>query len=107
MLWHPKGARVRRLIEDFSRAEHDAAGYELAFTPHLAKSVLWEISGHLDWYADGMYPPMEIEGVDVLPQADELPVPHHDLQGPRSAATASFRCASSSSERSTATSDPA
>ncbi|HZQ59259.1 MAG TPA: threonine--tRNA ligase, partial [Acidimicrobiales bacterium] len=45
VLWHPKGARVRRLIEDFARDEHDANGYQLAFTPHLAKSVLWETSG--------------------------------------------------------------
>jgi len=73
VLWHPKGARVRRLIEDFSRAEHDAAGYELAFTPHLAKSVLWEISGHLDWYADGMYPPMELEGSTYYPKPMNCP----------------------------------
>jgi len=73
VLWHPKGARVRRLIEDFSRAEHDAAGYELAFTPHLAKSVLWEISGHLDWYADGMYPPMELEGATYYPKPMNCP----------------------------------
>ncbi|HWW52414.1 MAG TPA: threonine--tRNA ligase [Acidimicrobiales bacterium] len=73
VLWHPKGARVRRLIEDFSRAEHDAAGYELAFTPHIAKSVLWETSGHLDWYADGMYPPMELEGATYYPKPMNCP----------------------------------
>ena len=73
VLWHPKGARVRRLIEDFSRAEHDEAGYELAFTPHLAKSVLWETSGHLDWYADGMYPPMEMEGSRYYPKPMNCP----------------------------------
>ncbi len=73
VLWHPKGARVRRLIEDFSRAEHDAAGYELAFTPHIAKSVLWETSGHLDWYADGMYPPMELEGAQYSPKPMNCP----------------------------------
>jgi len=73
VLWHPKGARIRRLIEDFSRAEHDAGGYELAFTPHLAKSVLWEISGHLDWYADGMYPPMELEGAKYYPKPMNCP----------------------------------
>jgi threonyl-tRNA synthetase len=73
VIWHPKGARVRRLIEDFSRAEHDAAGYELAFTPHLAKSVLWEISGHLDWYADGMFPPMELEGATYYPKPMNCP----------------------------------
>jgi threonyl-tRNA synthetase len=73
VLWHPKGARVRRLIEDFSRSEHDAGGYELAFTPHLAKSVLWETSGHLDWYAEGMYPPMEMEGAKYYPKPMNCP----------------------------------
>ncbi len=73
VLWHPKGARIRRIIEDFSRAEHDAGGYELAFTPHLAKSVLWETSGHLDWYADGMYPPMEMEGAKYYPKPMNCP----------------------------------
>ena len=73
VVWHPKGARVRRLIEDFSRAEHDEAGYELAFTPHIAKSVLWEISGHLDWFADGMYPPMELEGARYYPKPMNCP----------------------------------
>jgi len=73
VLWHPKGARVRRLIEDFARDEHDANGYQLAFTPHLAKSVLWETSGHLDWYADGMYPPMEMEGARYYPKPMNCP----------------------------------
>ena len=73
VLWHPKGARVRQLIEDFSRAEHDTGGYELAFTPHIAKSVLWETSGHLDWYADGMYPPMELEGAKYYPKPMNCP----------------------------------
>jgi len=48
-VWHPRGAAIRRVMEDFSRVEHDAAGYELVFTPHIAKSVLWETSGHLDF----------------------------------------------------------
>ncbi|MDQ3758065.1 MAG: threonine--tRNA ligase, partial [Actinomycetota bacterium] len=72
-VWHPKGARVRRIIEDYSRDEHDAGGYELAFTPHIAKSVLWEISGHLDFYADGMYPPMEMEGAVYYPKPMNCP----------------------------------
>ncbi|GAC1315173.1 MAG: threonine--tRNA ligase [Acidimicrobiales bacterium] len=73
VLWHPKGARIRRLIEDFSRTEHDEGGYELAFTPHIAKSVLWETSGHLDWYADGMYPPMEMDGAKYYPKPMNCP----------------------------------
>jgi threonyl-tRNA synthetase len=72
-VWHPKGAKVRRLIEDHSRSEHEAAGYEFAFTPHLAKSLLWETSGHLDFYADGMYPPMEMEGATYYPKPMNCP----------------------------------
>jgi threonyl-tRNA synthetase len=73
VLWHPKGARVRRIIEDYSRAEHDAGGYELAFTPHLAKSVLWETSGHLVSFADGMFPPMEMDGAKYYPKPMNCP----------------------------------
>ena len=73
VLWHPKGARIRRVIEDYAREEHDAGGYELAFTPHLARSVLWETSGHLDWYADGMYPPMEMDGATYYPKPMNCP----------------------------------
>jgi threonyl-tRNA synthetase len=72
-VWHPKGARVRRIIEDYSRDEHDANGYDLAFTPHIAKSLLWEISGHLDFYAEGMYPPMEMEGATYYPKPMNCP----------------------------------
>ena len=62
VLFHPKGGTVRRLMEDYSRVEHERAGYEFVYTPHLAKSTLFETSGHLQWYAEGMYPPMELEG---------------------------------------------
>ncbi len=72
-VWHPRGARIRRLIEDFSRDEHDRNGYELVFTPHVAKSNLWETSGHLDFYADGMYPPMEMEGARYYPKPMNCP----------------------------------
>ena len=79
-LYHPKGGLVRKLMEDYSRAEHEKAGYEFVFTPHLAKEDLYKISGHLEWYADGMYPPMELdEGHPVLPEAHELPHAHPDL----------------------------
>ncbi len=74
---------IRRLMEDYSRRRHEEAGYEFVNTPHITKAELFEISGHLDWYADGMYPPMELDGGQrLLPQADELPVPHPDLQEP-------------------------
>ncbi len=63
-VWHPKGAAVRSIMEDFARAEHEEAGYQLVYSPHIAKSVLWETSGHLGFYAAGMYPPIEVEGAD-------------------------------------------
>ena len=61
-VFHPKGGVIRKEMEDYSRAKHLAAGYEFVNTPHITKSKLYEISGHLDWYADGMYPPMELDG---------------------------------------------
>ncbi|HEX6238089.1 MAG TPA: threonine--tRNA ligase [Acidimicrobiales bacterium] len=61
-LYHPKGGLVRKLMEDYSRAEHERAGYEFVYTPHIAKADLFTISGHLEWYAEGMYPPMELDG---------------------------------------------
>ncbi|MGD9997581.1 MAG: threonine--tRNA ligase [Ilumatobacteraceae bacterium] len=60
-VWHPKGATVRRLMEDYSRDRHANGGYQFAFTPHLTNGTLFQTSGHLDWYADGMYPPMEMD----------------------------------------------
>jgi threonyl-tRNA synthetase len=60
-VWHPKGAIVRKLMEDYSRQRHQDGGYEFVFTPHLSKAQLFETSGHLSWYADGMYPPMEMD----------------------------------------------
>ncbi|MFW2381451.1 MAG: threonine--tRNA ligase [Acidimicrobiales bacterium] len=60
-VWHPKGAIVRKLMEDYSRTRHQEGGYEFVYTPHLANGKLFETSGHLDFYADGMYPPMEMD----------------------------------------------
>jgi threonyl-tRNA synthetase len=60
-VWHPKGAIVRKLMEDYSRLRHENGGYDFVFTPHLANGKLFETSGHLDFYADGMYPPMEMD----------------------------------------------
>ena len=57
-MWHPKGAIVRKLMEDYSRERHTNGGYQFVFTPHLANANLFETSGHLGWYKDGMYPPM-------------------------------------------------
>ena len=60
-LWHPKGGILRQAIEDYSRRTHTRYGYETVMTPHVAKANLWETSGHLDFYAEGMYPPMELD----------------------------------------------
>jgi threonyl-tRNA synthetase len=61
-VFHPKGGMVRRLMEDYARKRHEAAGYEFVYTPHITKAELFETSGHLDWFADGMFPPMEVDG---------------------------------------------
>jgi threonyl-tRNA synthetase len=61
-VFHPKGGIVRRLMEDYSRQRHEAGGYEFVYSPHITKANLFETSGHLDWYAEGMYPPMELDG---------------------------------------------
>ncbi len=61
-VFHPKGGTVRRLMEEFSRQRHEQAGYEFVNTPHIAKSELFRTSGHLEWFADGMFPPMELDG---------------------------------------------
>jgi threonyl-tRNA synthetase len=61
-VWHPKGGVVRTVMEDYSRRRHEQAGYQFVQTPHLTKAGLFETSGHLQWYAEGMYPPMELDG---------------------------------------------
>ena len=62
--WHPRGARIRQIIEQFWREEHYKNGYEMVYTPHVGKSWLWETSGHLGFYKDSMYPPMEMDKAD-------------------------------------------
>ncbi|MFQ5516783.1 MAG: threonine--tRNA ligase [Acidimicrobiia bacterium] len=61
-IWHPKGALVRKEIEDYSRRVHLANGYDMVFSPHVAKSDLWRTSGHVDFYKETMYPEMELDG---------------------------------------------
>jgi threonyl-tRNA synthetase len=63
-VFHPKGGIIRRELENYSRQRHEEAGYAFVNTPHITKGQLFETSGHLDWYADGMYPPMSLEGAD-------------------------------------------
>jgi len=64
ILWHPKGGRVRQAIEDFWREEHRKGGYELLFTPHIARLDLWKTSGHWEFYRDNMYTPMLVDDVE-------------------------------------------
>jgi len=71
--WHPKGGRVRTIIEDFWRESHFAAGYDLVYTPHIGKSTLWEKSGHLDFYAENMYSPMDVDGQDYYAKPMNCP----------------------------------
>nr|WP_242605781.1 threonine--tRNA ligase [Frankia sp. Cppng1_Ct_nod] len=60
-VFHPRGGVIRKVLEDYSRRRHEEAGYSFVYTPHATKKQLFELSGHLDWYADGMYPPMELD----------------------------------------------
>jgi threonyl-tRNA synthetase len=60
-VFHPKGGIMRRVMEDYSRKRHEESGYEFVYSPHITKSNLFEISGHLGWYADGMFPPMKMD----------------------------------------------
>jgi threonyl-tRNA synthetase len=62
ILWHPKGGLIRHLTEEFCKNEHLKNGYELVYSPHIGRSSLWETSGHLAWYKENMYAPIEIEG---------------------------------------------
>ncbi|MFG2845459.1 threonine--tRNA ligase [Kitasatospora sp. NPDC048296] len=77
-VFHPKGGIIRRAMEDYSRKRHEEEGYEFVYTPHATKGKLFEKSGHLDWYADGMYPPMQLdEGVDYYLKPMNCPM--HNL----------------------------
>ena len=66
-VWHPYGGILRRTIEDYSRRTHESHGYEYVVSPHVAKADLWETSGHVDFYREGMYPEMELDGADGRP----------------------------------------
>ncbi|QOC92662.1 threonine--tRNA ligase [Micromonospora craniellae] len=76
-VFHPKGGVIRREMENYSRLKHEQAGYEFVNTPHITKGHLYEVSGHLDWYADGMFPPMEVEGASYYLKPMNCPM--HDL----------------------------
>ncbi|MFZ5911190.1 MAG: threonine--tRNA ligase [Chloroflexota bacterium] len=73
ILWHPKGAMIRVLVEDFSRNAHLQNGYEWVFSPHIGRAHLWETSGHLGFYKENMYSPMDIEGEDYYAKPMNCP----------------------------------
>ncbi len=73
-VFHPKGGIIRRVLEDYSRRRHVEAGYEFVNTPHITKSELFETSGHLEWYAEGMFPPMELEGATYYAKPMNCPM---------------------------------
>ncbi|WP_462137501.1 threonine--tRNA ligase [Candidatus Mycalebacterium sp.] len=77
VLWHPKGARVRGIIEDFWRAEHRKAGYDILYTPHIARLDLWKTSGHTDFYTESMFSPSQIDNSDY--QIKPMNCPFHIL----------------------------
>jgi threonyl-tRNA synthetase len=82
-VFHPKGGIIRRAMEDYSRKRHEEAGYEFVYTPHATKGALFEKSGHLDWYAEGMYPPMQLdEGQDYYLKPMNCPM-HNLIFGAR------------------------
>ena len=77
VLWHPKGARIRNEIEDFWRKAHYEGGYELVGSPHIGRARLWETSGHLDFYQENMYAPMDIDGQEYY--AKPMNCPFHSM----------------------------
>ncbi|MDP9867230.1 MULTISPECIES: threonine--tRNA ligase [Streptosporangium] len=76
-VFHPKGGVIRRVMEDYSRRRHEEAGYSFVNTPHITKDNLYKTSGHLEWYADGMFPPMELEGANYYLKPMNCPM--HNL----------------------------
>jgi len=73
-VWHPKGSQVRKLMEDYSRHRHEDGGYEFVYTPHIANADLFRTSGHLDFYSEGMYPPMEMDNGEYYPKPMNCPM---------------------------------
>ena len=78
-LWKPKGAVLRQIIEDYSKKAHSENGYDYAYTPHIGRSVLWETSGHLDYYKEGMFPPLKNEENDEEYYLKPMNCPFHIL----------------------------
>ena len=81
-VFHPKGGIVRNVMDDYSRQRHIEAGYDFVNTPHVTKAALYEKSGHLDWYADGMYPPMDMDNAQYYLKPMNCPM-HNLIYGAR------------------------
>lgn len=77
IMWHPKGAIVRSVAEDFWRQAHIDGGYDYVFSPHIGRAALWQTSGHLDFYKEGMYSPMDIDGEDYYAKPMNCPFHIH------------------------------
>ncbi|MBF82597.1 MAG: threonine--tRNA ligase [Actinobacteria bacterium] len=73
-VWHPKGSQIRKLMEDYSRKRHEQGGYKFVYSPHIANAELFRTSGHLDFYAEGMYPPMEMDNGEYYPKPMNCPM---------------------------------
>ena len=93
-VWHPRGGMLRKLIEDYSRRIHEEFGFDFVFSPHLARADLWQTSGHLDFYADNMYPGMQLDEEDEY-RVKPMNCPFHVLilPFPRPLIPASCQCA--------------
>jgi threonyl-tRNA synthetase len=105
ILWQPRGALLRRLIEDYWKDEHYRNDYQLLYTPHIARQDLWKTSGHLDFYSENMYSAMEID--EVMYQLKPMNCPFHiGIYKPTSTVTESFPFAGANWERYTAMSGP-
>ena len=106
-VFHPKGGILRRVMEDYVRQRHAEEGFDFVSTPHISKDGLFHTSGHLPYYADSMFPPMELENAELPAQGDELPDAQPDLPSRAGGPTASCRCGCSSWATCTASRSPA
>ena len=103
VVWHPKGGRVRSLIEDYWKDIHFRRGYDVVYSPHIGRSTLWQTSGHLDFYREGMYAPVEVDEQEYFLKPMNCPF-HITIYRSACAATASCRSGSPSWAPCTATS---
>ncbi len=95
ILWHPKGATVRAIMEQYSREQHQARGYQPVYSPHIGKSALWQTSGHLDFYRENMYAAMDVDGQEYFAKPMNCPF-HIQVYSSTSARTGSCPCATRS-----------